>query len=163
MDLLTVNYGAAGKALKQKSDDKGSIGNRIEYGVKQGINIQKGILKDSFVTAAGIAGSVCAAGAVSKSKTAQNILNGFGKKIANSGFGQGCKKAFAETAEALKPAAKKAFNFVSGLPKPAKAVLGAGIVLTGLLSSKVRGETIYNAGKLDQKYTDKAKIQKMFG
>ena len=154
MGLSSMSCVMVGKNLVQ--DDKGSIGNRLEYSVKQGINYQKGLVKDTFTTAAGIAGSVGAAVAVSKSKAAQDAIKNLGKKVADTKIVKDCAKT-------LKPYVAKAKNWVSALPKPAKAVLGAGLALTAVISGNNQAKTMYNAGKIDQEYTDNANMQKLIG
>ena len=79
-----------------------------------------------------------------------------GKKVLNSKIVKDCAKS-------LKPYATKVKNWISALPKPAKAVLGAGLALTAIISGNNQARTMYNAGKIDQEYTDKANMQKLIG
>ena len=79
-----------------------------------------------------------------------------GKKVLNSKIVKDCAKS-------LKPYAIKVKNWISALPKPAKAVLGAGLALTAIISGNNQARTMYNAGKIDQEYTDKANMQKLIG
>lgn len=155
-NLISKTAAAVGKQV----EDKGSIGNRLEYAVKQGFGLRATMVKDSFATTAGIAASVGAAAAVAKSKTAQNILTKGFQAAKNSSAGQKVVTALKDIAATAAPYAKKALGWFKALPAPAKAVLAAGVVLTGIVSNNIRTKGIYNAGKLDQEYTDKAKLQK---
>ena len=138
------------------NNDKGSIGNRIEHSVEQTKNSLKTQFKDQFVSMAGVAGSIGAAAAVSaavsKSKTAQNFISKYISKVKNS-------NAVKNTIEELTPYIKKGADKFKALPTPAKVVLGIGLVLTTAASNLIRAKGIYDAGKIDQKYTDRAKLQ----
>lgn len=104
-------------------------------------NMMKGIQKDNFTKAAGLAATAGATAAVAKSKTAQNILSQSFEQIKNSKFGTNIAKQCKELADEAKPYAKKALDAFKNLPKPAKAVLGVGVALTGVASAIVRGVT----------------------
>ena len=138
------------------NNDKGSIGNRIEHSVEQTKNMVKTQFKDQFVSAAGVAGSIGAAAAVSKSKTAQNFISKYISKGLN---GIKNNKVIKDTVEELSPYIKKCADKFKALPTPAKVVLGIGLVLTTAVSNLIRTKGIYDAGKIDQEYIDKAKLQ----
>lgn len=148
-NLITAVNPACSLAV---NNDKGSIGNRIEHSVEQTKNMVKTQFKDQFVSAAGVAGSIGAAAAVSKSKTAQNFISKYISKVKNS-------NTIKNTIEELSPYIKKCADKFKALPTPAKVVLGIGLVLTTAVSNLIRTKGIYDAGKIDQKYTDRAKLQ----
>ena len=154
MEVLKTNPNSVGGKIQQKAEEKGSIGNRLEYSIKQAWNFRKTQYKDAFLSTAGAAASVGLATGVAKSTTAQNVLKEAFNGFKNSGFGKAC----AEMAAELAPCAKKALTWAKALP--AKAVLGAGLLATTIISNVVRTKGIYKAGKIDQEYTDKAKLQK---
>ena len=77
-------------------------------------------------------------------------------KIASTNFG----KQAAKFASNLKPYVQKATGWLKALPKPAKIVLATGAALTAIVSGAINARTNYDAGKIDQKYTDKAKLEK---
>ncbi len=156
MEVLKTNPNSVGGKIQQKADEKGSFGNRLEYSIKQAWNFGKTQYKDGFYSTLGTAASIGAAAGVAKSKVAQNVLKKSFNSFKDSGFGKACKKVAAEFA----PFAKKVFTRAKALPTPAKAVLGAGLLATALVSRVIRNKGLYKAGKLDQEYTDKAKLQK---
>lgn len=154
---LTVNP----KATLKQENTKGSIGNRVEYGVKQGAHFYKTMAKDRFISAAGLAATAGATAAVAKSKTAQNAIINAGKKILNN---DSVKNTLSEVSNFVKPYAAKALTFVKSNPKAAAAmaVVGtAGCLLTDMIARYNRNKAIYKAGKIDQEYTDKAKVDKL--
>ena len=134
------------------TDSKESIRNKREHTIKQVLHAKQTQAKDTFATAAGVAGSIGAAAAVSKSKTAQNFISKYISKVKNS-------NAIKNTIEELSPYIKKCANKFKALPTPAKVVLGIGLVLTTAVSNLIRTKGIYDAGKIDQEYIDKAKLQ----
>lgn len=166
MNALTNVVTAGAKAVNPKfettkENSKGSIGNRMEYGMKQSGNLLKTYAKDRFVSVAGGVATAGAAVAVAKSSTAQNAIANVGKKILNN---QAVKETLSEIGSCIKPYATKALAFVKSNPKAAAAiavVTTAGAIITDLASKKVRAKGIYEAGKIDQEYTDKAKAQKL--
>lgn len=138
------------------TDSKESIRNKREHTIKQVLHAKQTQAKDTFATVAGVAGSIGAAAAVSKSKTAQNFISKYISKGLN---GIKNNKVIKDTVEELSPYIKKCANKFKVLPTPAKVVLGIGLVLTTAASNLIRTKGIYDAGKIDQKYTDRAKLQ----
>lgn len=134
------------------TDSKESIRNKREHTIKQVLHAKQTQAKDTFATVAGVAGSIGAAAAVSKSKTAQNFISKYISKVKNS-------NAVKNTIKELTPYIKKGADKFKALPTPAKVVLGAGLVLTTAVSNLIRTKGIYDAGKIDQEYIDKAKLQ----
>lgn len=154
---LTVNP----KAASKQENTKGSIGNRVEYGLKQGAHLYKTKMKDQFITTAGVAATAGATAAVAKSKTAQNAIINAGKKILNN---ESVKNTLSEVSNFVKPYATKALTFVKSNPKAAAAmavVASAGYLITDIAVNINRNKAIYKAGKIDQEYTDKAKVDKL--
>lgn len=138
------------------TDSKESIRNKREHTIKQVLHAKQTQAKDTFATVAGVAGSIGAAAAVSKSKTAQNFISKYISKGLN---GIKNNKVIKDTVEELSPYIKKCANKFKALPTPAKVVLGIGLVLTTAASNLIRTKGIYDAGKIDQEYIDKAKLQ----
>ena len=138
------------------TDSKESIRNKREHTIKQVLHAKQTQAKDTFATVAGVAGSIGAAAAVSKSKTAQNFISKYISKGLN---GIKNNKVIKDTVEELSPYIKKCADKFKALPTPAKVVLGAGLVLTTAASNLIRTKGIYDAGKIDQEYIDKAKLQ----
>jgi len=148
-------------------NSKGSIGNRLEYSAQQVKNFRKGQYKMAGAQVVGAAATIGATGLVAKSKSAQQFIkNGF-NKLKDSSF---VKKAASEVKNFMaSPEGKKIGSFLKGatekvakLPGPAKAVLAAGTVLTGIVVKGIQNKTLMDAGRIDQKYTDKAKVEKFF-
>lgn len=153
----------AAQSLTEKIDsknEKGSIGNRIEHGAKQYLNLRKTIIKDEFALAGGIAATAGATALTAKSKTVQSFLSKGAKAISNK---LKCSDTIKDIASEVTPYLKKGAEMFKALPTPAKAVLGAGLVLTSIVANQVHAKGIYEAGKIDQEYTDKAKLQKTLG
>ena len=138
------------------TDSKETIRNKREHTIKQVLHAKQTQAKDTFATVAGVAGSIGAAAAVSKSKTAQNFISKYISKGLN---GTKNNKVIKDTVEELSPYIKKCANKFKALPTPAKVVLGIGLVLTTAASILIRTKGIYDAGKIDQEYIDKAKLQ----
>ena len=138
------------------TDSKESIRNKREHTIKQVLHAKQTQAKDTFATVAGVAGSIGAAAAVSKSKTAQNFISKYISKGLN---GIKNNKVIKDTVEELSPYIKKSTDKFKALPTPAKVVLGIGLVLTTAASNLIRTKGIYDAGKIDQEYIDKAKLQ----
>ena len=138
------------------TDSKESIRNKREHTIKQVLHAKQTQAKDTFTTVAGVTGSIGAAAAVSKSKTAQNFISKYISKGLN---GIKNNKVIKDTVEELSPYIKKCANKFKALPTPAKVVLGIGLVLTTAASNLIRTKGIYDAGKIDQEYIDKAKLQ----
>ena len=148
-------------AQKQGIDmsNKGSFGNRMQCAGEQYVNMKKGLVKDELTLAAGGAATIAATAGVAKSKSAQNILTKGFESIKNTKFGKVC----ADLASEATPYVKKGVDWVKNLPKPAKAVLAAGTAITALFLSNNDYKTGIKAGQIDQKYTDKAKLEKVLG
>lgn len=144
---------------KENNNDKGSIGNRLEYATKQTFGLRRMMIKDELALTAGVAGSAGAAALVSKSKTAQNFITKGFETVKNSNFGKEAVKLTKSVAESAAPYVKQGASWIQALPKPAKAVLGAGLAITALVCNSITNKGVYDAGKLDQEYTDKAKLQ----
>ena len=138
------------------TDSKESIRNKREHTIEQVLHAKQTQAKDTFATVAGVAGSIGAAAAVSKSKTAQNFISKYISKGLN---GIKNNKVIKDTVEELSPYIKKCADKFKALPTPAKVVLGIGLVLTTAASNLIRTKGIYDAGKIDQEYIDKAKLQ----
>ena len=152
---------------KKAEEEKGSIGNRLEYGVKQAFLLKQTAAKDALVTTAGLAATGAAAGAVANSETAQNAIINTTKKVLNNST---VKKALTEVKDTVGPYASKIGKrigaYIAFNPKGAAAIAGviaAGTLITNMVSRHIRGKGIYEAGKLDQQYTDKAKLEKVLG
>ena len=146
----------AKKEVYENLQNKGSIGNRMEYAGKQTWNYYKNMWKaeaDAFV---GLGATAALTAGVAKSKTTQNILTKGFQALKNTGFAKEMGKMAAEFA----PYAKKALVTLKALPGPAKAVLAAGAILTSIAVNRNQNKMMYQAGKIDQEYTDKAKLQK---
>lgn len=146
------------EALLEKSplSSKGSIGNKVEYMGETMKEFKKFQLKSGLTLAGGAAVTAAATTGVAKSKKAQEIVKKFGKKILDNKYVQ-------KGLDEVKPLTTKATSYIKKLPKPAKAVLAAGAALTALIVSNQAGKTERNLGKIDQKYTDKAKVQDILG
>ena len=161
MNLVTSALTVNPKAAAKQENTKGSIGNRVEYGLKQGAHLYKTRVKDQFIATAGVAATAGATAAVAKSKTAQNAIINAGKKILNN---ESVKNTLSEVSNFVKPYATKALTFVKSNPKAAAAmavVATTGALITNLVANKNRVKGIYEAGKIDQEYTDKAKVDKL--
>ncbi len=161
MNLVTSALTVNPKAASKQENTKGSIGNRVEYGLKQGAHLYKTRVKDQFIATAGVAATAGATAAVAKSKTAQNAIINAGKKILNN---ESVKNTLSEVSNFVKPYATKALAFVKSNPKAAAAmavVATTGALITNLVANKNRVKGIYEAGKIDQEYTDKAKVDKL--
>ena len=149
---MTIGLNAKNEVY-ENLQNKGSIGNKIEYAGKQTWNAYKTLWKAEADTFIGLTATAAAAAGVAKSKTAQNVLT--------KGFQALKKTNFAQTAkETLLPYIQKGLATVKALPGPAKAVLAAGTILTSILVNRNQNKMMYQAGKIDQEYTDKAKLQK---
>lgn len=157
--VLTVNP----KVASKQENTKGSIGNRVEYAAKQGAHLYKTKMKDQFIATAGLAATAGATAAVAKSSTAQNAIVNAGKKILNN---ESVKNALTKASDFVKPYATKALTFVKSNPKAAAAmavVASAGYLITSIAVRNNEVKGIYEAGKIDQEYTDKAKVDKLLG
>ena len=144
--------GMAEKNYGFRSDDKGSVGNRIEYTGKQTWNFYKNLWKVNADTFVGMAATVGATAAVAKSKTAQNVLTKGFQALKNSNFVK-------EISKEVTPYAKKGLTMLKALPGPAKAVLAVGTILTTFAVNRTQNKMLVKAGQIDQEYTDKAKLQ----
>ncbi len=167
----------AGASLVAK--DKGSFGNRVNCAGAQYLN--------GVVTAAGTVGTVAGAEylvnngskvkgfmnkVVSKlksskvlQKTADKITNfvktgwtklkgtKVGSMLAN--VANMCKAILSKTAPAIKKFAHNTKNLFTKLPKGGKFALGATLLY-------IIGRGIFKSGQIDQKYTDRAKMEKHF-
>ncbi len=161
MNSIAAAFVSPALLASKQENTKGSIGNRVEYGIKQGAHLYKTMAKDRFISAAGLAATAGATAAVAKSKTAQNAIINAGKKILNN---DSVKNTLSEVSNFVKPYAAKALTFVKSNPKAAAAmaVVGtAGCLLTDMIARYNRNKAIYKAGKIDQEYTDKAKVDKL--
>ena len=138
----------------------GSVKNAMKYGTKQYVNSSKTLLKDAFVTTTGLAVSVGAAKAVSKSETAQKAVQKVIQKgldlVKNSNF----SKDVLELAEKATPYLTKATKWVGALPTPAKAVLAAGAVVTGIASNLIRAKGMLNKGEINKEMEISAKLER---
>ena len=135
----------------------------MEYGVKQGAHFYKTRVKDQFIATAGLAATAGATAVVAKSSTAQNAIVNAGKKILNN---ESVKNALTKAGDFVAPYAKKALTFVKSNPKAAAAmavVASAGYLITDIALRHNQTKGIYEAGKIDQEYTDKAKVDKLLG
>ena len=163
---MTITSLATQETLAEKMTgidlkNKGTVGNRIDNRIEHSKNLLKSELKADAVLLTGGALSVGAAAGVSKSKTLQDgLAHGF-KKIANTNFGESFAKALKQTGNDLAPYAEKAIDWVVELPKPAKAVFVAGTFLTSAALRLVNNKYFVKMGQIDQKYTDRAKMQEI--
>lgn len=161
MNALTNVVAIGAKATSKQENTKGSFANRTECKMKQVANFTKTYYKDQFITTAGLAATAGATAAVAKSKTAQNAIANVGKKILSN---ESVKNTLSEVSNFVKPYATKALTFVKSNPKAAAAmavVATTGALITNLVANKNRVKGIYEAGKIDQEYTDKAKVDKL--
>lgn len=152
MNVATQNVLSYSKA-NNKSNDKGSIGNRIDCMNEQVKEFQKYRIKSNLTMVGGVATTAAATAVVAKSTKAQTAIKDLGKKIINNEQ----VKAFVEEA---KPHVKKFTGFFKNLPGPAKVVMGACAGLTGLALGIQNAHANRKYGQIDQKYTDRAKLQK---
>ena len=151
--------GMAEKNLGLRTDDKGSVGNRIEYTGKQTWNFYKNLWKAKADTFVGMAATAGATAAVAKSKTAQNVLTSCFQALKNSNFAKEIHKEVAPLVAEVAPFAKKGLTMLKALPGPAKAVLAVGTILTTFAINRTQNKMLVKAGQIDQEYTDKAKLQ----
>ena len=161
MNLADATKAATCKTLAGTTiESKGSIGNQIECTNEQVKEFNKYRTKTGLTMAGGVAVTAGATAAVAKSKTLQNGINKFmgriGEELSNS-------KTFKEIGDFCKPLASKAADTFKNLPKPAKAVLIAGGTLVGLITNAQANNAQFKAGQIDQKYTDKAKLDNLLG
>ncbi len=147
-----LNPALAQKLNSPKQNTKGSLGNRVEYSTKQAGNLIKTDIKARLATSTGIGATFLAAYGTLKSKGAQDIISKSMKSLAN-------KFNLKEIAQELTPILKEAAGKIKSLPAPVKAVAAVGLLLTSAIGSQIRTQGVYEAGKIDQEYTDKAKLQ----
>ena len=152
--------GMSEKNLGLRTDDKGSVGNRIEYTGKQTWNFYKNLWKAKADTFVGLGTTAALTAGVAKSKTAQNILTKGFQALKNSNFGKEIGKEITPLVAEVAPFAKKGLSILKALPGPAKAVLAVGTILTTFAINRTQNKMLVKAGQIDQEYTDKAKLQK---
>lgn len=157
--LATVMTEAQISANNKLTGKINEASNKTNEKLQRGLNMQKGIQKDAFVTTAGVAATVGATAGVAKSKTAQKVLSESFKPIkdafSNSNFGKnlidGCKN-FANEA---KPLIEKGASWVKNLPKPAKAILAIGTTITAIASGIVHKQTEMKDKQIIREYATK--------
>ena len=157
--------GAPGLALKkaqEKAEEKGSIKNQFERSVAQTKNRVKSGLKTDVVCISGTAASIGAAAAIKKSRMLQDLIGNATEALKQNPT---VKRATEVATKEVKKLAsheyvQKATTWVKTLPKPAKAAMAAGLTLTTIVLNVINNKRIYNAGKIDQEYADKAKVEK---
>lgn len=152
-----ANIGAAKfQEVKDSIESKGSRGNRVDCMSEELKEFNKYQVKTGLTMAGGVATTAAATVVVAKSSKAQEAIKNFGKKIIEN---EGVQNFVSN----LKPLASKAATVIKNLPGPAKAVLAAGTALTGLILSNHTRQVDRKMGQIDQKYTDKAKVQNILG
>lgn len=150
-------------AAPMVSNDKGSFGNRINCSVAQAGN--------TIATGATVAGAVAGATYLNKhSDTVKKVLNSNIMKKTVNGLKKMAKyacesrivqkfnnSAFIQKtlsyAQKAKDASSIVANGLKSLPKSGKFAL-AGVIALALTNG------IYKSGQIDQKYTDRAKMEK---
>lgn len=156
MNTITGVITSNAQDIKAQLESKGSAGNKIDCMNEELKEFRKYQVKTGLGMAGGVATTAAATAVVARSSKAQEAIKNFGKKIMQN-------ESVQNTLETLKPLASKAIKAVKNLPGPAKAVLAAGTALTGLSLSTHARQTVYKMGQIDQKYTDKAKVQNILG
>lgn len=129
--------------------NKGSLGNKIDCAKEQTKNTATTALKGS----AAAVGIGAATGAMIKSKSVNNIV----VKGVNA-----LKKTqvFEKYAPKAKDLTKKGLDAFKKLPGSAKIIAGVGIGLAAITGYALDKSHSFKAGQIDQKYTDKAQLQK---
>ncbi len=123
-----------------------------EMVVKTKSNLVTTNAKNALATTAGLAATVAATNAVKNSSALQETITKGLKKITSS-------DVFKQVYDNVAPYAKKAASWVKALPAPAKIVLGAGAVITGLVVNAIQNKGIFNQGKIFQQYEDKQTVR----
>ncbi len=146
------NLSANGYSYALVDKSKGDFGNRWECSKKQYVNALKGSARDTVI----IGGTVAAGAAVAKNAKATNTIAGFVKKGA---------KIVTEDLKNIKLPEKIATPIANGMKKVLntknKTLALATVAFLGisyLISSGRR--TSFEAGKIDEKYDNRAKMQK---
>ena len=107
-------------------------------------------MKQDVVALGGVAATGAATVATANSKALQNAVTNIGKGIMGT-----------KTVTQLKNFFSPAAGWVKALPKPAKAVLAAGLIATTAIITHIQNKHLIKTGQIDQKYTDKAKAEKL--
>lgn len=154
--MTSIKANLIGGNAQVNPNDLGSVGNRIEYVGKEIADFKKFQLASGLTMAGGAAATAVATNAVKNSPKLQKVLTDFGKKIMDN-------KYVKQAAEELSPIAKKCSDYVKNLPKPAKAVLAAGALITGLTLESMASKKSFESGKNYQEHVDKAKVQDILG
>ena len=146
------------------SNDKGSLGNRVNCVASQA----KNVATTAGVAFATIAGADYAYKHSKQISACANKLKGWSDKLGITKLAQKTRKAIAGTFNKLgstkignkigkffKQSATKLQSIYSSLPRGGKMAIG---LFLGFLA--LNG--IYKSGQIDQKYTDRAKMEKHF-
>lgn len=154
--VMTEAQMAANNKLTGKINE---ASNKTNEKLQRGLNMQKGIQKDAFVTSAGVAATVGATVGVAKSETAQKVLSQSFKPIKeafnNSNFGKNLINTCKEVADKAKPLLEQGVKWVKNLPKPAKAILGIGTAITAIASGIVHKQTEMKDKQIIREYATK--------
>ena len=118
------------------SSDKGDMSNRLECAGKQTVNGLKTLAADAVV----VGGVYAGAKVVKKSSKIAQFLS----------------KPFKALGDLL--SGTKVGNFIKKMPTSAKAIALLGTV-GALVIQHINNKAWYNAGQIDQKYTDKAALK----
>lgn len=147
------------------SKDKGSMGNRVECAAAQTGNIAKGLAADTVVIGgAALAGKQ----AIKRGKFAaflakpvdalQKVFAKLGKEIkVDNAKKLNVNKKFGFKFKQSKNYPERIANFLKKMPTKYKALAVIAAVAIPLVSY-IGQRTTYKAGQIDQKYTDKAKV-----
>ena len=165
--LATVMTENAIKANNNYTSKVAKNSNKMNEALARTTNKQKGLQKDTFVTAAGTAATIGATVAVKNSKKAQKVLTQSFKPIkkafCESNFGKEVIKSCKDVAGVVKPALQDGAKWVKNLPKPAKAILGIGPAVTALASTIVQTKTRMNDTEIAKDYAKKeAQIEQQY-
>ena len=148
---MACNY-SAGYALLDKS--KGDFGNRFECYRKQYGNALKGSIGDTLI----IGGTVAAGAAVAKNAKVTNTIANVIKKGAVGAIKglQKCKLS----EKIVTPITNGLKKIVTSKNKTVALVAVAALGLSSLINNAKL--TTYKAGKIDERYDNRAKMQKAF-
>lgn len=150
MNVGTTISGVPSAAYALTDNTKGSIGNRIDCGKEQIANTAKASIKGTGVAL----GLGAATGLAATSKHANKFVQVALDKIKQTDT----YKTFAPQAKEL---VKKGIDAFKKLPGSTKAIALAGGGLALLSSYIIDKQHSFKAGQIDQKYTDKAELQKI--
>lgn len=129
--------------------NKGSIGNKMDCAAEHTRNTLTTTLKGS----AAAVGIGAATGAMIKSKSVNNLVEKGVNALKNT-------EVFKKYAPEVKDLAKKGLDAFNKLPGTTKIIAGVGAGLAAVTCYLFDKSHSFKAGQIDQKYTDKAQLQK---